>query len=175
MKPICNYCGHLVKNYHGAERRFFDAHCRKKLIENGDVKKPMLIEAQVCSVFDIERPNWCPIYGMGQTQTKKDAEDENTKGEEAPKKVKDMSYYEKKEEFKKIQRRLSWEDIKEGGYYVIPKIMYTPRKILHVVTKTSSCLSCHEISETTGTEYSTYSFVYENDIEASLIVELHNF
>lgn len=180
MKPICNYCGYLVKKHNGEDKRFFNACCSKKVIETNSVKRPMVIEFDAGEMFDIERPNWCPIQNMSDSQLALPSQSQTAalpknleNGKE--KKFKDMSYTEKREEFKKLPKRLEWDDIKEGHYYLIPKIMSTPRKILHVEMKTNACLRCHEISEYSGSEFSYATNIYPNEIEAVMIVELHNY
>ena len=185
MKPICNYCGFLIKNYLDDERRFFNACCTKRMIDNGDVKRPMVIDFNTYEMADIERPNWCPIHPMGEEREegtsqlalpcKVEGEHTNEETTVPNKPFKEMTYTEKREAFKQLPKRLEWDDIKEGEYYLIPRIMTTPRKIVHVELKTENCLRCHEVSEYTGTEYSYVTNIFSNDIEAAVIVELHNF
>jgi hypothetical protein len=149
------------------------------MIETNNVSRPMVIEFDASEVFDIERPNWCPIHGINSTPNSQPMNDsESTKEEEAVETVKsfkEMTWLEKKDEFKKLPRKIEWSEIKVDGYYLIPRILSTPRKIIHVTTKTETCISYHEVSEVSGTEYSYTSTMYPNDAEAVLIVELHNF
>ena len=181
MKPICNYCGYLVKSYNGEERRFFNACCSKKTVMYNEGERPMVIDFSTYEMADIERPDWCPLHPMESSIShqlalpNKNEISETSEREDKPKAFKDMTYTEKREELKKLPKRLNWDDIKEGGYYLIPKIMSAPRKIVHVELKTDSCLRCHEVSEYSGTEYGYVTNVYPNDIEAVMIVELHNY
>lgn len=181
MKPICNYCGYLIKSYNGEERRFFNACCSKKTVMYNSGERPMVIDFSTYEMADIERPDWCPLHPMESANShqlalpNKNEASESAEKEEKPKAFKDMTYTEKREELKKLPKRLNWDDIKEGGYYLIPRIMTTPRKIIHVELKTENCLRCHEVSEQSGTEYGYATNVYPNDIEAVMIVELHNY
>ena len=187
MKPICNYCGYLTKSFNGTGRRFFNACCMKKLVETGNVKRPMVIEYQTYEMANIERPDWCPMLannsGNNETitpsqnqlslpnKTEEDKEKENT----IQKPFKELTYFEKKEVLKTLTPRLKWEDIKENGYYLIPKIMTTPKKIIHIESKNEECIRCHEVSEITKAEFSYVTTIHPEDVEAVFIVELHEF
>jgi len=188
MKPICNYCGYLTKSYTSDERRFFNACCLKKLVVTGSIKRPMVIDYHTYEMADIERPAWCPQLAINggdgvippiNTQAQQNQLALPNKTEEntnvVSKAFKDMTYYEKKEELKKLSPRISWDDIKEDGYYLLPRIMSSPKKIIHVESKTNECIRYHEVSELTGNEYSYATTIYPKDVEAVFIVKIHEF
>lgn len=182
-KPICNFCEGLSKSYYGADHRFFNAACSKKMVEVRDGKFPMMIEYDACEGIDIERPEWCPKFAT----YRKDAEylhnvssQRSTPHEEHVDELKDkpfgeLTYFEKQEVLKSLPPRIKWESIKEDGYYFVPRIMSKGRKLLHVKSKTDKRLECHEVSEYSGKDYSYSTFIDKDDVEMAFLVEIHNF
>lgn len=178
MKPVCNYCGYLIRNYVGDDRRFFTACCGKNLIVSGCISRPTIIETEVHEACEIDRPSWCPTIASAdsnKTEPPQTPSVEEKKEEEEHKPFKDLSYMEKKEVLKKLPRKLSWDEIKEGEDYLIPKIISSPRKIIRVIHKDDNSIRYHEISEISGTEYSYSTTMSQDDVEAVMIVKLHNY
>jgi hypothetical protein len=88
--------------------------------------------------------------------------------------TKPLTYYEKKERLKKMPPHLSWDDIKEGDVYVIPKILTQARKVVRIVMKTDTMLRCSEINEF-GEESKCCTSVYPSDIEMVFITNIHKY
>ena len=174
MKPVCNYCGFLHKAFYNEDKRFFNACCSKKTVKTNNIERPMIIEFDASEAFEIERPNWCPVHGIG-SETNLLPSKPTTEVKPLVKKFKDMTYMEKKDEFKKIPKRIKWEDIKVDEIYLIPRILSTPRKIIRVASKTNDCITYHEISEYSWSEYSYTTSMHPTDAEAAMIVKLHKF
>lgn len=177
MEHICNYCGYLTKNYDGEERRFFNACCSKMMVDCGAYKRPMVIDHHTYEMADIKRPSWCP--NMNQNDSKplslpSKIEDVTIKLDK-DRKFSSLTYSEKKDFVKTLKPILKWEDIKEDHYYVIPKVSPLQKKIIRVESKSDTCIRCHEISEYTGSEFSTITTIYPNDVDVHVIVELRNF
>ena len=175
MKPICNYCEYLVKNFLGDDRRFFNACCSKNLVDCGSYVRPMTIEYHTFQMADIERPFWCPIKEKETSLTLPKKIEAVTVKTEEKKPFSSLTFSEKKEFIKTLTPITKWEDIKVDHYYVIPKLASTTKKIIRVETKTDNLIRCHEISEYSGTEYSTITTIHNDDAELNLIVELRNY
>lgn len=174
MKKVCNYCGHLIKDYGENATRFFAARCNKKRMTQ--TSKPWVIDIDCYEMGDIETPEWCPLMNELKDENPSNVGQEVKENEDTtPKPFKDLSYMEKKDVLKSMPHRLNWEDIKEDEYYLIPRIMSTSKKIIHVISKNDDYLICREISEYTNREYSYSTTIYNCDIEAVFMVKIHNF
>lgn len=162
---LCNECVHLVKDYSacdGEDFGQFDARCSLETFPHIGGCHERLIDCNVTLKNNISKPSWCPL-----------AKKETTK-QESNTQLDTNSYYNKRDKLKRIRKHIEWDDIKEGTLYVIPRIMYQPKKIIKVVTKTPFCCSCKEINDE-GKESSFNVVFYPSDIEAVLINKLHNF
>ena len=186
---LCNLCVNLARSYENRENGRFDVACKVVTFEALGEKRPRRIDFNVSQTQDIVSPNWCPLKSgglVGQmglpfhpniSTPKKEVENTEEKTSSTPidKPFKEMTYSEKREKLKELPKHIEWDDIKEGNFYVIPKILSQARKVVKVITKTSTCCMCHEISQYTGEEYTYSCNVYPSDLDAVFITELRNF
>jgi hypothetical protein len=82
-----------------------------------------------------------------------------------------MTYSERREKLMALPKRLKWDEIEEGGVYVIPKILSQARKVVRVVMKTDDILRCSEIDEF-GKESQVLTSVYPRDIDVVFITKV---
>ena len=82
-----------------------------------------------------------------------------------------MTYTERREKLMELPKHVEWDDIEEGGVYVIPKILSQSRKVVRVVMKSDTLLRCSEIDEY-GEESKTLSSVYPKDIDTVFITKV---
>lgn len=161
MRKVCNYCDNLQKNYNGNCVSIFKALCRACTNSNGD---PKLIEVLCLDHDSIERPEWCPKNG------------ENALSLPQPSNVKhEYTYSEKRTMIMQFPRNINWDDIKEGHLYVIPKVLYTPMKIVRVESIDSVKAKCKELSIEGLKETYTSVYIYPNDIDAIVMAPLRSF
>ena len=181
----CNTCVNLVRCYENRVDGRFDAACKISLFEAIGEKRPRRIDYNVSPSQDIMSPHWCPLrqsspLGLPCLSTPSRPRPQDTGPHPSPtpttpKPLSELSYSERREKMKELPRRISWDDIKEGKVYVIPKILNQSRKIVKVYTKTDVCCSCHEISDVTGNEFTYSSNFYVSDLDSIFITELHEF
>lgn len=194
---LCNLCVNLARSYENRENGRFDVACKVVTFEALGEKRPRRIDFNVSQTQDIVSPNWCPLKSGGlvgqmslpfkpnlankeDNVTKPKAEETSSTVTPSPstpsdKPFKEMTYSEKREKLKELPKHMEWDDIKEGNFYVIPKILSQSRKVVKVITKTDTCCMCHEISQYTGEEYTYSCNVYPSDLDAVFITELRNF
>lgn len=171
---LCNNCVNLCRNYDKCDIGCFDASCKVVTYEAFGEKRPRRIDFNLKPNQSIVSPSWCPLKGTtpppglpapSQVTTRPRPQDTGPYS----------SYTDRREKMKGLRKHIDWDDIKEGGIYVIPKILSQARKIVKVITKTNMCCTCHEISEYTGNEYSYNCTLYPSDLDAVFITELRNF
>ena len=174
-KKLCNECIHLEKNYDHTSFGRFDASCKLVSYSAFGKTHSRRIDYNVDITKDIYAPTWCP-FNDGKEQLSLPATTSTpTSSSSNGNIVIHSSYNDKREKMKGLKRHLEWCDIKEGGIYVIPKILSQARKIVKVITKTEYSCVCHEISEYTGTEFSCNTTFYPSDLDAVFITEKRNF
>ncbi len=185
-KEKCEFCGCLIKNYIGTDRTKFNACCGKFFITFSKGKRPRIIKANVEDASDILTPSWCPkIFGVtSRTINAQDLIDDDEETYENPpshteikqeaKTTTAMTYTEKREKLMSLPRRLAWDEIKEGKYYVIPQILYQAPKIVKVILKTDTLIRCNEVKYD-GTVSTVATSIYPQDIDAVFLVEHHKF
>lgn len=180
-KRLCNECVNLSKSYEMRDCGRFDAACKIVTYEALGTSRPRRIDFNVAAGQSIVAPCWCPLNENPQLALPNSSQVSSARpkpqetGPQPSTPSANLTYTEKRERMKNLPKHIKWEDIKEGNIYVIPKILSQSRKIVKVVTKTAMCCSCHEISETTGNEYSYLCSVYPTDLDAVFITEIHNF
>ena len=86
---------------------------------------------------------------------------------------KNLSYYEKMKRLSELPKHMTWDEIKVGNTYVIPKILTKKMKIVKVVEKTAAMIRCSEIED--GKESLYMTTIYPNDVEAVFIVKFLTF
>lgn len=176
----CHLCKELIKNYIGDERVFFDACCARSLVINGTSTRPRLITANASPMSTLTTPNWCPkMRGVLRESFVETTENKllppppttSQASSEVP--FKNLSYYEKMKRLSELPKHMTWDEIKIGNTYVIPKILTKKMKIVKVVEKTAAMIRCSEIEDGKETLYMTT--IYPNDVEAVFIVKLLTF
>ena len=177
MSALCNKCIHLQRSYENCVNGRFDASCKLVKFEAFGEDRPRRMQYSVSLNDDIVSPNWCPL--------KKEASNilNNTSSSSLPTTTPSSqtstpaytSISDRREKMKELPKHIEWKDIKEGGMYVIPRILSQSKKIVKVITKTDMSCICHEISEYTGNEYTYNTTVYPTDLDAVFITELRNF
>lgn len=160
-KKLCNGCSWLLRDILPKENPKFDACCLNEIISSSSGHNRFkLIRAGVGPMLDIERPEWCHLNSK---ETKEQAK-------------RPLTYTEKQAGLKNLERMIPWDDISEGTTYVIPKILYQPRRIVKVLTKTPFLVQVYEIDSHGERKYKDTSlYIYKNDIEALLITKKRNF
>lgn len=177
-RRLCNECVNLTRSYEMRSGGRFDAACKIVTYEALGTSRPRRIDFNISVGQSIVAPCWCPLRENAQQLGLPSPSQVSTRPkpqETGPHPSTELSYAERREKMKELPKHLEWDDIKEGGIYIIPKILSQARKIVKVITKTEMCCSCHEISETTGNEYQYTCSVYPSDLDAVFITELRNF
>lgn len=146
----------------------FTARCNAFMIDGINGKKPKTIETDVFDNWPIESPEWCPKL-KGEPRLKALPSPQTT----TPKKA--YTYSEKREAMKKFPRHIEWDDIKEDGIYVIPKILTQERKVVKILSKTPSLIRCEAIKEYGYDSTYTTIYLYPNDLDAIMLVELRHY
>jgi len=182
----CDYCDGLIKNYLGNDRSRYNACCNKCMImfNGSNESRPRIISANVGAMVMLPRPNWCPkARGVNKEYISSDRLIQDVNFHEARQSgllapistVKDvgkpLTYTEKKDKLMQMPKKVEWDDIQEDGVYVIPKILYTPRKVIRVVSKSENFLRYSEIDEY-GQEGKVLTSLYPKDIEAVFITKV---
>lgn len=183
-KRLCNDCVNLARDYEHCSDGRFDASCKAMSYTAFGETRPRRIDYNLKINQDISSPTWCPLK-ESQAQLLLPTQAQSTRplpqntGPHPSTTVGNTPSYtscsDRREKMKLLRKHLEWDDIKEGGIYVIPKILSQSRKIVRVITKSKMSCICHEISEYTGAEYSYNCTVYPSDLDAVFITELHNF
>lgn len=160
-KKFCNGCSWLLKDILPNDRPKFDACCIKEIVATSSgCRRFKVIKAGAGPMIDIERPDWCKLNAEEAKEVKK----------------RPLSYAEKQSAFKNMERRIPWDDLCEGTTYVIPKILYQPRRVVKIFTKSPFLLQVYEIDNHGERKYKdTLLYIYKNDIEAILITKKRNF
>lgn len=185
QKQTCQFCGCLIKNYLGTNRTKFNACCGKFFITYPKGTRPRIIQANIEDSANIATPSWCPkIMGVtSRTIASQDLIDEvdetfeaaTTRPTTQTNTVKTtMTYTEKREQMLSLPRKLEWEDIKEGEYYVIPQIQYQAPKLVKVALKTETLIRCNEV-KSDGSISAATNFIYPKDIDMVFITKYHKF
>ena len=171
----CELCNNLIKNYSNQESVKYNACCGRTLITFGCGYRPRIIKANTGPMLPLPTPSWCPKK-RGVTREYLSSSDlqNEVKALPSPSTVsasnsdtainRPMTYSEKREKMMQLPRHLEWDEIEEGGVYVIPKILHQSRKVVRVVIKTESLLRCSEIDEY-GKESQVLTSVYPRDID----------
>ena len=178
----CEYCGNLIKNYIGEERLKFNACCGRMLIDFGSTNRPRIIKANTGPMLPLPTPDWCPKKrGITKEYLTASELQNEVKSLPSPNNVstansnteinKPMTYSERREKMMQLPKHIEWDDIEEGGVYVIPKILHQSRKVIRVVIKTESLLRCSEIDEY-GKESQALTSVYPRDIDMVFITKV---
>lgn len=169
----CNKCPHLVKQWTSEDHLGYDAACSKvtEIMNGRSLIK--VIRKHVGDMIGINSPAWCPMKCNDKCPT----EDEKTEEviDEKPKTLMDMSYQERRDYLGTMKPHLSWDDLKIGKRYIIPKWdTYSSAKEILIVSKYDSTINYHELDEF-GNEKSGLSFLKDNEEKLPIIVESHNF
>ena len=170
---LCNNCVNLEKSYENIVTKQYDIACRAVSYEAFGHIRPRRIANNISDRDEVKRPNWCPLKN-GNTQQKLVATAPNMQQKQVTTPAY-TSYADRREKLKELRPHIAWEDLKEGNYYIIPKILSKARKVVKVITKTDLCCICHEISEYTGNEYTYNTTIYPSDLECVFINEIRNF
>ena len=181
LNESCHLCGNLIKNYIGEDRLRFNACCGRSLIGFNSYSRPRVIKAATGPMVPLPPPEWCPKK-RGVTKeyiTSTEAEQDLVrKCLPAPSTAtqnivqnRPMTYSERREKLMALPKRLEWDEIEEGGVYVIPKILSQARKVVRVVMKTDDILRCSEIDEF-GKESQVLTSVYPRDIDVVFITKV---
>lgn len=171
-QPCCNYCGYIIKSYHDGEVKF-KASCSKCLLEINGTKKPREIADNVNEIMHILTPDWCPKRHESPKSSSVDLLLKaigpiNSTSEQY------RAYHEKKKVLQQLPRHVNWEDIKEGGLYVIPTIMKQKLRVVRVLSKTLYTARCAILDENSQ-ETSDIHNVYKEDLDTTFIVEYHKY
>lgn len=161
LRNICNYCESLKKEYYGAYSTSVRAVCEACKNTLGAAK---YIDTVFSDVETIDTPVWCP---------KRQSDDSAAYGQTSPKK--EYTYTEKRSIIMDFPRNVAWEDIKEGSLYVIPKILYTPMKVVKVESIDKTKAICRELSFDDGFRERYTTYIYPNDIDAIMLVPFHKY
>lgn len=174
---ICNLCTNLEKTFDHSETNRFDASCRAVPYDDAWGKtRNRRIGFNLSVAQDIVCPNWCPLNKPSACMALPSPNQVSTSStSKISKHVSLLTYTEKRELMKELPRRIEWNNIEVGKTYVIPKIMSQSRKVVRVSSKTDSICICHEINESTKSEYSSTCNIYPSDLDAVFITELHEF
>ena len=171
----CELCNNLIKNYYNQGSVKYNACCGKALITFGCGYRPRIIKANTGPMLPLPTPDWCPKK-RGVTREYLSSSDlqNEVKALPSPSTVsasnsnsainRPMTYSEKREKMMQLPKHIEWDEIEEGGVYVIPKILHQTRKVIRVVVKTESLLRCSEIDEY-GKESQVLTSVYPRDID----------
>ena len=156
----CNGCEacKLTRNIRGGGETF-NAACTLENIETGILKGPRTI---LFSIFDgeiIYTPGWCP---KNKTQTRK--------------LLPAAPAYTYTPRLTNIPKHLSWDEIKEGGIYVLPKHRYQYRtKVIYIKKKTDTFFRYCEVSDDGKLNSYETSIFKSAEEDYSLIVGYHKF
>ena len=164
----CGYCSSLVKNYFGDDKLQFEACCNRSIVNYNSYTKPRTIIAKCGPMLPIKTPAWCP---KKRGVIKESIQYKGEENKEKPKSVKDLTYSEKKELLMSLPKHLEWDEIEEGGIYVIPKILSQDRKVVRVVVKSDNIIRYSEIDEY-GEEGRALTSIYPRDIDTVFITKL---
>lgn len=178
----CEYCGNLIRNYIGEEKLKFNACCGRVLINIGNTDRPRIIKANTGHMLPLPTPDWCPKKrGVTKEYLTTSELQNEVRSLPSPSTVstansnteinKPMTYSERREKMMQLPKHIEWDDIEEGGVYVIPKILHQSRKVVRVVVKTESLLRCSEIDEY-GKESQVLTSVYPRDIDMVFITKV---
>jgi hypothetical protein len=168
--PYCNECGYMVKKYITPESMCYDATCSKHMIITGYTESERVIQRNVYGVnATICAPDWCPKLTEGLPK-------KNTLALPPPPPMSSTydDFMEKREKMKKIPPMMGWDDIEEGGIYLIPTILRQKRRILMVMEKMEFVLKCLELDDNLNKSSKVVN-VYSNDIDVNFIVKYHKF
>lgn len=161
LPKICNYCESLQKEYYGSYGISSRAVCGACQNTMG---MPKYIDTVFSDIETIDTPAWCP-----KRQNDSSAANDQT----SPKKT--YTYAEKRSIIMDFPRNVAWDDIKEGSLYVIPKILYSPMKVVKVESIDNTKAICRELSFDDGFRERYTTYIYPNDIDAIMLVPFHTY
>jgi len=190
MNEKCNNCPNLIKNFLGDDRLAFNACCGKVIIDYTNYTRPRVIKYKTGHMLDIECPDWCPKKKGIDKQILKPIDSANYKDvtNEPPTPpplqlpstpstqttTVPLTYYQKREKMKELPKHLTWDEIKENEIFVIPKLLYQPRKVIRVISKSNFMIRYNEINDR-GAESSYVGTMYSSDLETVFITKLHKY
>lgn len=168
VKPTCNDCCYLIKDYLDDSKLAFTALCDKtKKIHEGKIVTP-IISYKTGAMLSISTPNWCPL--SSNTMHGAIEKEENV----ITKKFEDLSYYEQNNFLKTLPKHVEWCDVKEGELYVLPKIRYSKGKLYKVELKTDYLIRMIEVDDSLN-PLSVSKNIYKTDCESSFLVAYHKY
>lgn len=164
MGKTCNYCPYLMKIPKTDCRYIYK--CGKATYQLEGSKYFRIVDADAWAMKNIPSPSWCPLSDSDRNKQKQLPMPTTTT---AP-----NSYQAKREAMKLFPRQIEWEDIQEGGIYVVPKILYQPRKIVKVEMRNEYICRCHEVDEN-GNCSTIVTNLYPSDLDTIMLVKKHEF
>ena len=155
----CNGCKFLELHYLH-ENTVGNAWCQANIIRDNTNQKDKFkgITYNNRLTDNIKRPYWCPNKDGGSTTI-----------------ISNLSYMDRKEPFNSVPtQHETFESVKVGECYRIPKIMDTYGKTIKIVGKTEYAIRFKEIKDD-GTESAWETSIFKSDVELKFLVRLNEF